>query len=80
MTLPSANQQKTEPLPPSGASGQDAPVSGDVHGVDVPSPVPAEGTSEESAPVQGVAAAPAIAPEGLADGETDVSMPSTTSF
>ena len=41
------------------------------HGVPVPSEEPMEGTSEER---------PAIAPEGRADGETDVSMPGTTSF
>ena len=53
--------------------------SGDVQGVPVPSTVPAEGTSQRSAPVEGVTF-PAVAPEGLADGETDVAMPSTTHF
>ena len=74
MTTPqtSTNQRRTEPIPPSGATGDDAPVSGDVNGVDVPSPVPAQGTSEGSVP--------ALAPEGRADGETDVQMPATTSF
>ena len=45
--------------------------SGNVHGVPVPSDVPSEGTSE---------GLPSIAPEGLADGETDVSVPPTTTF
>jgi hypothetical protein len=53
--------------------------SGDTHGVPVPGDVAAEGTSEGVAPVEGVTF-PAIAPEGLADGETDTAMPSTTTF
>lgn len=50
--------------------------AGDARGVPVASETPAEGTSEGMAPVEGIA----FAPEGLADGETDVTMPSTTSF
>ena len=50
--------------------------AGDAAGVPVVSEDPAEGTSERMAPVEGVA----FAPSGLADGETDVAMPSTTSF
>ena len=53
--------------------------AGDAAGVPVVSSVPAEGTSEGVAPVEGVTF-PAVAPEGLADGETDTGMPSTTSF
>lgn len=53
--------------------------AGDATGVPVPSETPAEGTSEGMAPVEGVNF-PAVAPEGLADGETDVAMPSTTTF
>ncbi|HVF06259.1 MAG TPA: hypothetical protein VNA20_15565 [Frankiaceae bacterium] len=53
--------------------------AGDANGVPVPSDTSAEGTSEGVAPVEGVTF-PAIAPESLADGETDVAMPSTTSF
>lgn len=53
--------------------------AGDANGVPVPSDTAAEGTSEGVAPVEGVTF-PAIAPESLADGETDVAMPSTTSF
>ena len=53
--------------------------TGTVPGVPVPSSIPAEGTSESMAPIEGVTF-PAVAPEGLADGETDVAMPSTTSF
>lgn len=53
--------------------------SGDVAGVPVPGTTPMEGTSEGVAPVQGIAF-PAMAPEFLADGENDVSMPSTTTF
>ena len=53
--------------------------SGDVQGVPVPGATPAEGTSEGMAPIEGVTF-PAVAPEGLADGETDVAMPSTTHF
>jgi hypothetical protein len=88
-----ANQQKTEPIPPSSASESGTATSpgpregwatpppssapaGDAQGVPVVSETPAEGTSEGMAPVEGVA----FAPEGLADGETDVAMPSTTSF
>lgn len=90
------NQQKTEPIPPSSASPDTsagtatspgpregwatAPPSsepaGNAQGVPVPSETPAEGTSEGVAPVEGIS----FAPEGLADGETDVAMPSTTSF
>ena len=72
------NQQKTEPIPPSPASATSASSgsAGDAAGVSVPSEQPAEGTSERMAPVEGVA----FAPEGLADGETDVAMPSTTTF
>ena len=50
---------------------ENAVRSGNVHGVPVPSEVASEGTSEEL---------PSIAPEGLADGETDVSVPPTTTF
>ncbi|HWL38410.1 MAG TPA: hypothetical protein VNQ77_19640 [Frankiaceae bacterium] len=100
-----ANQQKTEPIPPSpqddlpspagGRPSDDAGTAtspgpregwatpppssapaGDAQGVPVASETPAEGTSEGMAPVEGIA----FAPEGLADGETDVAMPSTTSF
>ena len=63
--LPSANQQKAEPFPPS-------------PGHDDPSAVPAEGTSEGAEPVEGVRTS--IAPEGLADGETDVRVPPTSTF
>jgi hypothetical protein len=66
----STNQQKAEPIPPT-------PAHGNARGVPVPSGFPAEGTPERAFP--GVSM-PAIAPEGLADGETDVSVPSTTSF
>jgi hypothetical protein len=100
-----ANQQKTEPVPPTEGHDLPAPAdgrpdagagtstgpgpregwatappssepSGDAQGVPVVSGTPAEGTSEGVAPVQGIA----FAPEGRADGETDVAMPSTTSF
>lgn len=65
--FPSANQQKAEPFPPSPA-----------HDVPVASEVPAEGTSEGAEPVEGVRTS--IAPEGLADGETDVRVPPTSTF
>lgn len=74
----STNQQKAEPMPPSSSSSDDAPAP-DAQGVPVPSDVPAEGTSEGAPPVEGVRV-DAIAPEGLADGETDVRMPPTTTF
>ncbi|HEX8004497.1 MAG TPA: hypothetical protein VF519_17550 [Mycobacteriales bacterium] len=87
----STNQQKTEPVPPTpahsgdgvgvpdGASVPDGPAGSDAQGVPVPSEVPAEGTSEGAVPVDGVRVT-AIAQEGLADGETDVRMPPTTTF
>ena len=53
--------------------------AGDPGPVPVPATASMEGTSERMAPVEGVAFA-AVVPEGLADGETDVAMPSTTSF
>ena len=53
--------------------------AGDAAGVPVASTTPLEGSSEGVAPVEGVTF-PAVAPEGLADGETDTGMPSTTSF
>ena len=67
----STNQAKAEPFSPSPAHS--------AQGVPVPSEVPAEGTSEGAAPVDGVRVT-AIAPEGLADGETDVRVPPTTTF
>lgn len=76
----STNQQKTEPMPPSSGSSDAAPdAAPDARGVPVPSEVPAEGTSEGAPPVEGVRV-DAIAQEGLADGETDVRMPPTTTF
>ena len=56
-----------------------AEESGDVQEVPVPSETAAEGTSESMEPVDGVRVT-AIAPEGLADGETDNRMPPTTTF
>lgn len=70
----STNQEKTEPVPPTPAHGGGP---GDPQEVPVPSEIPAPGTSEEAAPVDSVSA---MAPEGLADGETDVRMPRTSTF
>ena len=81
----STNQARAEPMPPTPAHG-DGPGQGrtgesepDARGVPVPSDVPAEGTSEGAEPVDGVRTT-AIAPEGMADGETDNRTPPTTTF
>lgn len=83
----STNQARAEPMPPTPAHG-DGPGQGrtgteadapDARGVPVPSDVPAEGTSEGAEPVEGVRTT-AIAPEGMADGETDNRTPPTTTF
>jgi hypothetical protein len=73
-----ANQQKTEPVPPSPAHGS----PDDVGSVPAPTPadVAAEGTSEESAPAVPDSGQPAVAPPGLADGEPDTRGSSTGIF
>jgi hypothetical protein len=90
---PSANQRRTEPVPPApghgvpdAAGGDDvAPAAGagsspgDARGVSVPSGSAAGLTSEASPPVDGVAV-PAVAPPAHADGETDTRTPPTTSY
>jgi hypothetical protein len=82
----SANQRRTEPVPPTSghdvpdaASGSDVASAGDARGVPVPSGTAAELTSEASPPVDGVAV-PAVAQPAHADGETDTRTPPTTSY